>query len=160
MNTNAPQSRSDRSAVMRYPARALVERITAAAEPALADTVCPRPRERIRLESLRVARGSVGHWAEDGLPVRRIREPCNGDIVVARLGSDLVKAFRKKVGFLAAAESELDLRNYKALHFEKLTGDRAGQHSIRLNQQWRLILRLETDADGRLLIIIEIVDYH
>lgn len=64
------------------------------------------------------------------------------------------------LGFLSAAESELDLRAYKALHFEKLVGDRAGRHSIRLNRQWRLIVRIETDPNGQLLIIVEIVDYH
>ncbi len=80
--------------------------------------------------------------------------------VLPQLGPDLIKAYRKKVSFLAAAESEVDLRSYKALHFEKLSGGRAGQHSIRLNQQWRLILRIESDAQGRLLIIIEIIDYH
>jgi len=90
--------------------------------------------------------------------LRRLYEEL--DFVLPQLGPDLIKAYRKKVGFLAAAESEVDLRNYKALHFEKLSGGRAGQHSIRLNQQWRLILRIESDAQGRLLIIIEIVDYH
>ena len=77
-----------------------------------------------------------------------------------RLGPDVVKAFRKKVGLIVAAASELDLRNIKSLHFEKLAGNRAGQHSVRLNDQWRLILRLETDDDGRLVVIIEVVDYH
>ena len=90
--------------------------------------------------------------------LRRLYE--EPDFVLPQLGPDLIKAFRKKVGFLAGADSEVDLRNYKALHFEKLSGGRAGQHSIRLNQQWRLILRIESDAQGRLLIIIEIVDYH
>ena len=90
--------------------------------------------------------------------LRRLYEEL--DFVLPQLGPDLIKAYRKKVGFLAAAESEVDLRNYKALHFEKLSGGRAGQHSIRLNQQWRPILRIESDAQGRLLIIIEIVDYH
>ena len=80
--------------------------------------------------------------------------------MLPQLGPDLIKAYRKKVGFLAAADTEVDLRNYKALHFEKLSGGRAGQHSIRLNKQWRIILRIESDAQGRLLIIIEIVDYH
>jgi len=70
------------------------------------------------------------------------------------------KAFRKKVGLIVAASSELDLRSVKSLHFEKLAGDRAGQHSTRLNDQWRLILRLETDDAGRLVVIIEITDYH
>jgi len=80
--------------------------------------------------------------------------------VAPQFGRDVVRAYRKKVGFLLAAESELDLHNYRALRFEKLRGDRAGQHSIRLNDQWRLILRLETDDEGRVLVVIEIVDYH
>jgi len=32
--------------------------------------------------------------------------------------------------------------------------------SIRLDEQWRLILRVGTDDNGRLLIVVEIVDYH
>ncbi len=88
---------------------------------------------------------------------RLFEEP---DYAPPRLGRDVVRSYRKKVGFLVAAGSELDLRNYRALHFEKLRGDREGQHSIRLNDQWRLILRLETDADGRVLVVLEIVDYH
>ncbi len=90
--------------------------------------------------------------------LRRLYE--ERDFVLPSLSSDVVKAFRKKVGFLAQAGSEVDLRNYKALHFEKLQGRRAGQHSIRLNRRWRLILRVETDAEGRLLVIVEVVDYH
>jgi proteic killer suppression protein len=82
------------------------------------------------------------------------------DFVIPKIGPELTKAYRKKVAFLLAAESELDLRNYRALHYEKLSGDRVGQHSIRLNKQWRLILRVEIDDTGRLLIVIEIVDYH
>jgi proteic killer suppression protein len=90
--------------------------------------------------------------------LRRLYEEPN--FVMPRLGPDLVKAYRKKMGLIAGAESELDLRNYKALRLEKLVGERSGQHSIRLNDQWRLILRIETDEQGRMLIIIEIVDYH
>lgn len=90
--------------------------------------------------------------------LRRLYE--EPSFVMPRLGPDLVKTYRKKLGLIAAAESELDLRNYKALHFEKLAGGRSDQHSIRLNKQWRLILRLETDGHGRVVIIIEIVDYH
>ena len=82
------------------------------------------------------------------------------DFVLSRFGPDVTKAFRKKVGFIETAESEMDLRNYRALHFEKLSGDRFGQHSIRLNDQWRLIVRLERDDDGRLVVVVEIVDYH
>jgi len=76
------------------------------------------------------------------------------------LGGDVTKAFRKKMGLIVAATSELDLRNLRSLHLEKLKGDRAGQHSIRLNDQWRLILRFETDSGRKVVVIVEIVDYH
>ena len=77
-----------------------------------------------------------------------------------RLGSDLTKQFRKKMQFIVAAIDDRDLRNYRGLRLEKLDGDRQGQHSIRLNDQFRLILRLETDDEGRLVIIVELTDYH
>lgn len=90
--------------------------------------------------------------------LRRLYE--DRDFVLPRIGPDVTKAFRKAVGFLAAAPTQADLRNYRALRLKKLQGNRQGQHSVRLNRQWRLILRFETDSDGQLLIVIEIVDYH
>lgn len=78
----------------------------------------------------------------------------------ARLGVDLVRSFRKKVGIIGASVSEVDLRSMRSLNFEKLSGDRDGQHSLRLNQQWRLIVELVADDQGTLVKIIEIVDYH
>lgn len=90
--------------------------------------------------------------------LRRLYEDV--DFHAPRFGGDVVKAFRKKVGFIVAAASELDLRNMRSLHFEKLVGGRRGQHSIRLNDQWRLILRLEANEAEKLVVIVEIVDYH
>lgn len=94
--------------------------------------------------------------ADDEL--RRLYE--DPDFHAPRFGRDVVKAFRKKVGLIVAAASVLDLRNVKSLHFEKLAGNRTGQHSIRLNDQWRLILRLDTDEDGTVVVVVEIIDYH
>jgi proteic killer suppression protein len=82
------------------------------------------------------------------------------DYRIARFGPEVTKAFRMKVAVLAAAADERDLYALKSLHFEKLSGDRLGQRSIRLNEQWRLIFRIEEDPDGRLAVIIEIADYH
>jgi len=76
------------------------------------------------------------------------------------LGPDLINAYRKKVQLLAAATNAQELRHFKSLRLEKLTGNRAGQHSIRLNNQWRLILRFGTDNDGTTVRVCEIVDYH
>lgn len=90
--------------------------------------------------------------------LRRLYE--HPDFRVARFHPDLVKAFRRKMQLIVGAESELDLRALRSLNFEKLQGDREGQHSIRLNDQWRLIFRIEADDDGKVVFIIEIVDYH
>ena len=90
--------------------------------------------------------------------LRRLHE--EHDFVLPRLGPEVTRAFRKKVAYLEEAESEADLRHYKALHYEKLRGGRSGQRSIRLNRQWRLILRAEADADGRLLIVVEVVNHY
>lgn len=78
-----------------------------------------------------------------------------------RFGGDVVQSYRKKMGFLAACSTIQDVRAMKSLRLEKLSGKRAGQHSIRLNDQWRAILRFErTRADGITTVVVEIIDYH
>jgi toxin HigB-1 len=57
---------------------------------------------------------------------------------------------------LDAAEVLGDLRVPPGNRLEKLAGDRAGQYSIRVNQQWRICFRW-TDAGPE---DIEITDYH
>jgi proteic killer suppression protein len=76
------------------------------------------------------------------------------------VGPDLTKAYRRRVSLIVNANDERDLRALRSLHFEKLVGDRKGQYSIRLNDQWRLILRLERDDSERWVVIVEIIDYH
>lgn len=78
----------------------------------------------------------------------------------ANLGHELVKKFRKRLQFIRAATDERDFYAMKSLHYEKLQGDREGQRSMRLNNQWRLILRIESDASGKLVVVISITDYH
>lgn len=75
-------------------------------------------------------------------------------------GRDVVKSFRKKMQVIRAAVDERDFYAMKSLHFEKLKGDREGQHSMRLNSQWRLILRMQKHESGKLVVIISIADYH
>jgi len=78
----------------------------------------------------------------------------------ARLGRDVFHAFIQKVQILAGASSEADLYTIKSLHFEKLSGDRQSQRSIRLNKRFRLVFELRKGPDGHLAWIIEVVDYH
>lgn len=48
----------------------------------------------------------------------------------------------------------------KGLRYEKLKGNRSGQHSMRLNSQFRLILRIEGDTATKTVVIMAIEDYH
>lgn len=72
----------------------------------------------------------------------------------------VVKAFRRRMQFIRAMPDERDLRAIKANHFEKMQGDREGQHSVRLNEQFRLLFCFEEAETGRTLVILEIADPH
>ncbi|TAK30624.1 MAG: plasmid maintenance system killer protein [Chloroflexota bacterium] len=69
-------------------------------------------------------------------------------------------AFRKRMQQIRAAVDERDLRNVKSLRFEKLKGTRQHQHSMRLNDQYRLIVELEGRSSCKVVAIIGIEDYH
>ena len=72
----------------------------------------------------------------------------------------LVTAFRKVVGVIEAAVDERDFFALRSLRFEKLKGKRNHQHSMRLNNQWRLILELEGKGADKVVCISSIEDYH
>lgn len=78
----------------------------------------------------------------------------------AGLDAAIVKAFRKRMQLIRAALDERTFYAMTSLHYEKLKGDREGQRSMRLNDQWRLILRVTQVEPGKLVVIISIVDYH
>jgi proteic killer suppression protein len=73
---------------------------------------------------------------------------------------NLIRAFFRVMARIAAAVDIRDLRASGAMHMEKLRGDRRDQYSLRLNDQWRLIVSFEQDAQGQYVLIIEMVDYH
>ena len=75
-------------------------------------------------------------------------------------GREVVRAFRKRMQLIRGARDERDFYTLKSLHFEKLKGDREGQYSMRLNQQWRLILEIEKRSNSSTVVIVSIVDYH
>lgn len=94
---------------------------------------------------------------DDG-PCRRLEADLSYN---AGLGREVVKAFRKRLQLIRAAADERDFYALKSLHFEKLKGDREGQYSMRLNAQWRLILRFVKRAgDKKVVVIVAITDYH
>ena len=70
--------------------------------------------------------------------------------------SDLVKIARRKLGYLDAAVDLRDLRQPVGNRLEALKGDRRGQHSIRINDQFRICF-IWTEGN---VTDVEIVDYH
>ena len=76
------------------------------------------------------------------------------------LSKAIVKAFRKRMQQIRSAADERLFYKLKSLHFEKLEGDRQHQHSMKLNDQWRLIVEFEGESPNKIVVIIEIADYH
>lgn len=70
--------------------------------------------------------------------------------------TDLVKIARRKLRYLNAAGDLGDLRSPPGNRLEALAGDRKGQHSIRINDQFRVCF--VWTAQGP--VDVEIVDYH
>ena len=62
---------------------------------------------------------------------------------------------RRKLEMLAAAKELEDLRSPPGNRLKALKGDRAGQHSVRVNDQFRVCFRWNNGAEN-----VEIVDYH
>ena len=80
-------------------------------------------------------------------------------------GGKRVKAFsgierptRLKLDRLDAAQSVHDLASLPGNRFEALKGDRKGQYSIRINDQWRVCFEWPEKSPGP--TNVEIVDYH
>ena len=72
----------------------------------------------------------------------------------------VVNAYRSRIRFIMDSKDERALRGWKSLHFEKLSGQRSHQHSIRLNKQFRLIFELKSEDEERIVTIVSIEDYH
>ncbi|HET7928380.1 MAG TPA: type II toxin-antitoxin system RelE/ParE family toxin [Actinomycetota bacterium] len=72
-----------------------------------------------------------------------------------RFGTEVQKAGLRKLRMLDAASTVEDLRVPPGNRLERLRGNRSGQHSIRINDRWRICFRWR-DGDA----YVEIVDYH
>jgi toxin HigB-1 len=77
------------------------------------------------------------------------------DVLVARFKA-IERPARRKLLYLHRARNLQDLMQPPGNRLESLKGDRQGQHSIRINDQWRICFKwIDGDAYE-----IEIVDYH
>ena len=76
--------------------------------------------------------------------------------------SEVVDSFFEAMASIKNAVDERDLYKLKSFHFERLRGKdgKLGLRSIRLNRQWRLILKIDRDKDGKLILIIDITNHY
>ncbi len=87
---------------------------------------------------------------------KRTQQFADGEFVRAFQGFE--RQAWKRLDILDAATSIADLRNLPSNRLEALHGDRAGQFSIRINQQWRICFTWPDGEPGP--SNVEIVDYH
>ena len=73
-----------------------------------------------------------------------------------KLPSDIVRRALRKLEYIDDAVSVLDLRLPPGNRLHALKGDREGQHSISINDQWRVCFRFTEDG----AYDVEICDYH
>jgi len=73
-----------------------------------------------------------------------------------KLPQNIQRVARRKLEILDAAEALQDLRIPPSNRLEKLSGDKKGQYSIRINDQWRICFEWREDD----AFDVEIVDYH
>lgn len=85
---------------------------------------------------------------------KRTEAFANGEFV--RAFQSFSRQAEKRLEILDAAKSTDDLIALSGNRFEALSGDRAGQFSIRINRQWRICFKWPDDGPEN----IETVDYH
>ncbi|HMO95978.1 MAG TPA: type II toxin-antitoxin system RelE/ParE family toxin [Tepidiformaceae bacterium] len=76
--------------------------------------------------------------------------------VSRRLPRDIQQTALRKLLILHAATTVEELRNPPGNRLERLSGDRAGQFSLRINDQWRICFSWK----GQYASDVEITDYH
>ena len=77
-------------------------------------------------------------------------------LVSRKFPRDIQRTARRKLLYLNDAEDIQDLRAPPGNRLEKFSGDREGQYSIRINDQWRICFKWIEDLEKD----VEIVDYH
>lgn len=72
----------------------------------------------------------------------------------------VVTKLRQRLQEIRAASDERVFYRLRSLRFEKLKGNREHQYSMRLNDQWRLILEFEGNSPNKVAVVVGIEDYH
>ena len=73
-----------------------------------------------------------------------------------RYQPDIIRRYQKGIRALISAESKEALYVHRALHFEALRGDRNGQFSIKVNDQYRIIFTMRETSEDPIVTICNI----
>ena len=98
------------------------------------------------------------------MAIRNFKDKATEDINYGRTTKEAFRVLPKelhrkaqiKLARLGAVISMQDLQEIRGNRFEKLSGDRKGQYSIRINDQYRICFKWEKEN----AIDVEIIDYH
>lgn len=82
------------------------------------------------------------------------------DAGATRFPVAVIKSARRKLTVLRAAIDDRSLRNWRSLRYERLKGNRDGQRSIRINDQYRMVFRIDEETEPPTITILSIEDYH
>ena len=82
-------------------------------------------------------------------------ETCEGAYSIG-----VANKYRRIMNIIRSALNEHDFRSMRSLYFKKLKGKRDHEHSFRINDQWRLIVEIESNEEGNIIHIKKIEDYH
>ena len=98
------------------------------------------------------------------MPIRNFKTRATEDINYGKVTKEALRTLSKELHYkarvklarLGAATSMQDLQEIRGNRFEKLKGERQGQYSLRINDQYRICFKWENDNAED----VEIVDYH
>jgi proteic killer suppression protein len=76
------------------------------------------------------------------------------------LAPPVVQAYRKRLQQIRAAPDERVLYALKSLDVEKLRGSSDQQRSMRINDEWRLIIELECKPTGKVVLVVGLEEDH
>ncbi len=79
-----------------------------------------------------------------------------------RYQPQIVKKYVRTIDILDAVDRVTDLFRFNALHYEKLSGDKAGIESVRVNDQYRIEFKTSEESDKQITIcnIIELSNHY
>ena len=73
---------------------------------------------------------------------------------------EVIRGFRKAMGYIRQAVDERDIRNARALHYHKLQPPRDHQFAVNVSDQFRLILEWGGADSEKTITVVGIEDYH